>query len=194
MTGQEITFCGVNAHFQNGIAERSTCTIVDQATAMLLHAIKKWPDEITIDLWPSFTLRLFVDIYNSTPSKSGLSPEEIFMGQKRKNKLELFHMFGHPIFVLEPRFQQGQKILKWEPRSHMGIYLGNSPFHTQTVPLILNLWSGLVSPQYHVIYEDQFTSTTSMKTNKLPDNWKELFKEHRDNVLEGCDELQQSTN
>ena len=170
MTGQEITFCGVNAHFQNGIAERSICTIVDQARMMLLHAIEKWLDEITIDLWP-FTLRLALDIYNSTPTKSGLPPEEIFMGQKGKNKLECFHTFRCPIFILEPRLQQGQKVPKWEPRSLMGEYLGHSPFHAQTVPLILNLWSGLVSPQYHVIYNDQFTLTTSRKTNKLPENW-----------------------
>ena len=53
--GQEIMFCRVNAHFQNGIAECSICTIVDRAQTMLLHAIYKWPDEITIDVWP-FTL------------------------------------------------------------------------------------------------------------------------------------------
>ena len=83
MAGNEITFCGVNAHFQNGIAERSICTIVDQARMMLLHAIEKWLDEITIDLWPC-TLRLAVDIYNSTPTESGLSPEEIFMSRRER--------------------------------------------------------------------------------------------------------------
>ena len=46
--------------------------------------------------------RLAVDINNSTPTKSGLLPEEIYTGQKGKNKLELFHMFGCPVFVLEP--------------------------------------------------------------------------------------------
>ena len=95
--------------------------------------------------------------------------------------------------MLQPRLQQGQKILKWEPRSHMGVYLGHPPFHAQTVPLILNLWSGLVSPQYHVIYNDQFTLTTSRKINILPDNWEELFKEHQYNVLEEGNKLQQST-
>ena len=94
-----------------GIAEWSIHTIVNQDKVMLLQAIEKWLDEITIDLWP-FTLRLALDIYNSTPTKSGLPPEEIFMGQKGKNKLELFHAFGCPVFMLEPRLQQGHKIAK----------------------------------------------------------------------------------
>jgi len=49
--GQDITLCRVNAHFQNGIAECSIRTIFDRAWTMLLHAIEKWPDDITIDLW-----------------------------------------------------------------------------------------------------------------------------------------------
>ena len=71
----------------------------------------------------------------------------------------------------------------------MGIYLGPSPLHAQTIPLILNLKLGLVSPQYHVIYDDQFTVTTSWISNKLPMNWEDLFKQYRENVLEGKDGL-----
>ena len=35
---QTITFCGVDAHHQNGIAERHICTLTDTARALLLHA------------------------------------------------------------------------------------------------------------------------------------------------------------
>ena len=67
----------------------------------------------------------------------------------------------------------------------MGVYLGHSCLHAQTVPLVLNLHFGLALPQYHVVYDDQFTMTTSKKTYKLSVNWDNLFKKHRDNVLEG---------
>jgi hypothetical protein len=35
---QTISFCGVNAHFQNGIAEKIIRDIQEQARTMLLHA------------------------------------------------------------------------------------------------------------------------------------------------------------
>jgi hypothetical protein len=35
---QQLTFCGVNAHFQNGIAERSIGDLSESARKQLLHA------------------------------------------------------------------------------------------------------------------------------------------------------------
>ena len=35
---QQLTFCGVNAHFQNGIAKRSICNLSGSARKQLLHA------------------------------------------------------------------------------------------------------------------------------------------------------------
>jgi hypothetical protein len=35
---QTISLCGVNAHFQNGIAEKSIRDLQEQARTMLLHA------------------------------------------------------------------------------------------------------------------------------------------------------------
>jgi hypothetical protein len=79
---------------------------------MLLHAMRLWPDIITEDLWP-FALKLAVDIHNSTPGPSGLSPDEIFSGQKStKNRLADFHTFGCPVFVLEASLQDGHKLPK----------------------------------------------------------------------------------
>jgi hypothetical protein len=92
---QRITFCGVNAHHQNGITERFIRTITERARTMLLHAMISWPDIIQEQLWP-FALRMAVDLHNCTPGPSGLTPEEIFTGIKGRNRLTDFHPFGCP--------------------------------------------------------------------------------------------------
>jgi hypothetical protein len=112
---QTITLAGVNNHSQNGTAERNIRTISDRARTMLLYAIQHWPSVVGLDLWP-FALKLAVDVHNATPGPSGLSPEEIFSRQKaRPDRLLDFHTFGCPVYVLDPRLQQGNKIPKWQP-------------------------------------------------------------------------------
>jgi hypothetical protein len=114
---QALDFSGVGAKHQNGVAEGMIGTITCRACTMLLHTICCWPDAISEDLWP-FALKLAVDIHNSTPGISGLSPDEIFSGNKStKSKFKDFHSFGCPVFVLEASLQGGHRIPKWKPRS-----------------------------------------------------------------------------
>ena len=51
--GQTLSYCGVNAHFQNGIAEKRIRDLQEQARKQLLHAKARWPSAIKINLWPS---------------------------------------------------------------------------------------------------------------------------------------------
>jgi hypothetical protein len=113
---QTITYCGINHHSQNGIVERSIRTLCDRAHTMLIHSMEKWPEVVTLDLWP-FVLCMAADIHNAMPGPSGLSLKEIFSPQKlRHDHLMDFHTFGCPVFVLDPTLQQGHKIPKWQPR------------------------------------------------------------------------------
>ncbi len=172
---QTYDFSGVGAKHQNGVAERMIGTITRRARTMLLHATILWPSIISEDLWP-FALKMAVDVHNATPGPSGLSPDEIFSGHKSsRNRLKDFHPFGCPVFVLEASLQNGHKVPKWKPRSRMAIYLGNSPDHATSVPLVMNTSTGLVSPQYHLVFDDSFTTTKSLETNNIPTNWPELF-------------------
>jgi hypothetical protein len=49
---QKLTFCGVNAHFQNGIAERAIHDLSESVQKQLLHAKQRWPQAVSIALWP----------------------------------------------------------------------------------------------------------------------------------------------
>jgi hypothetical protein len=52
LKGQTISYCGVNAHFMNGIAERQIRELSKVARTSLIHAMQKWPEAINTNLWP----------------------------------------------------------------------------------------------------------------------------------------------
>ena len=49
---QNISYCGVNAHFQNGVAEKRIRDLQDLTRTSLLHATARWPKAISVHLWP----------------------------------------------------------------------------------------------------------------------------------------------
>ena len=53
---------------------------------------------------------------------------------------------------------------KWQARGRRGQYLGVSPDHSSTIGCILNLRSGFISPQYHVIYDDLFSTVPNAES------------------------------
>ena len=65
--GQGLTFAGVNAHHQNGKAERRIRELQQTARTMLIHAQRRWPSAITTNLWP-YAIRIANDMLNATPS------------------------------------------------------------------------------------------------------------------------------
>ena len=60
---QKITFCGVGAHHQNGIAEAGVKKHTLKARTLLLHAKRYWLATITTMLWP-FALLASVEYHN----------------------------------------------------------------------------------------------------------------------------------
>jgi hypothetical protein len=65
------------------------------------------------------------------------------------------------IYVLDPRLQDAKKIPKWSMRSRRGIYHGVSKHHSSTVHLVLSQETGAISPQYHCIFDDTFSTIWS---------------------------------
>jgi hypothetical protein len=72
--------------------------------------------------------------------------------------LERCHFWGSPVFVLDPALQDGKKIPKWNPRSRLGMYLGNIPVQSSTVARALNLRTGYTTAQYHTVHDDLFST------------------------------------
>jgi hypothetical protein len=93
---------------------------------------------------------------SSLKNEGAPSPLELFTGVGIRPKISSFHPFGCPIYVLDSALALGKSLPKWEDKAHVGIYLGPSPRHSQSVALVLLLNTGLVSPQYHVVFDDHF--------------------------------------
>lgn len=49
---QKVSFSGVEAHHQNGVAQQAIHTVCEIVHANMLHALFCWPGGTTIDLWP----------------------------------------------------------------------------------------------------------------------------------------------
>jgi hypothetical protein len=71
--GQVLTFSGVGAHNQKGIAERYICTLTERAHTMLLHSMVIWPTQIITSFW-TFAMTYAVQINNATPLDCGMTP------------------------------------------------------------------------------------------------------------------------
>jgi hypothetical protein len=166
--GQKLTFCGVGAHHQNGVAERRIQDLTDSARAMLAHAAHR-NDSVTAHLWP-------YAVHNSTYTRRILprnghikSPEEFFTQSQVRPTTKYLHPFGCPVYVLQAALQSGGTQPKWNDRSRVGVYLGHSSQHAPSVSLILNPVTGYVSPQFHCIYDNRFD--TPSRDKNFSDLW-----------------------
>ena len=176
---QGLTFCGSGQHSQNGIAENRIKQLCEDARTMLTHGMHMWPNVINKALWP-YALKASCRARNKFKlDEDGLSPEMKMAGTQMHGDLRHEHPLFCPVFVLDRRLQSGHNIMpKWDPRSNAGVYLGHSPQHASNVALVLNLATGCVSPQYHVVFDDTFSTVEYITNNNEPTNWEELCKHH----------------
>ena len=178
---QVMELSAVGAHHQNGVAERNIGVVHAMSRALLLHLKIMWPDEFSADLWP-FAIDCAVHIHNHVPRKGGLSPMEIFCGTRIDCKpLKKARVFGCPAYVLDPRIQDGKKILKWEPKAHLGQFLGFSLEHASNVGLIRNMETGWISPQFHIVCNEPFQTVALEHNIDLSETWIDLFVSSQDN-------------
>ena len=134
--GQSLSFAGVNAHHQNGIAERCIRTLQELTRTMLIHANHRWPKAVTTNLWP-YALRMANDVMCETPHMQHpqkLTPQQVFSKTKVQPNPKHWKPFGCPTYVLDGKLQSGTGIFhKWKQRSRVGIYLGRLPQHARSL-------------------------------------------------------------
>lgn len=173
-SNQVIRHSGVGGHHHNGVAENAIKNTVCIARTMMIHASLRWPQHTNKELW-SMEMSHAVHLHNHIPRQdTKLSPSEIWGKTKSSHSaLKNAHPWGCPVYVLDPKMQDGQKIPKWKPRSRVAQYMGVSPLHASTVGLVRNLLTERISPQFHVVYDD-FFETVHCDSDKQPLIWQEL--------------------
>ena len=177
--GQHIFYAGPGAHHHNPIAERSIKTVTYLSRASLIHAMIHWPQVIRVFFWPML-VQYTCEVDNHIPDPStGLAPMDRLSRTKFSTScLTDFHVWGCPTYVLHPRLQDGLKLPRWEPRSKRGVFVGMSARYASTVPLILNLQTGSITAQFHVVFDDKFTTVPSItgltSDEPEPGNWEDL--------------------
>ena len=176
---QTIRHSGVGAHHSNGIAERGIGTITSIARAMMHHAAIHWPEVADVALWPLAVLHA-VYILNRIPREStGRSPLELFSRKVYpSSKFQDFHVWGCPVYVLDHSLSDGHKVPRWKPRSSRCVYVGQSQDHGHSIPLVLNLDTGKITPQFHVVFDDYFQTVDASGTTAVDfdsDDWYATF-------------------
>ena len=156
---QTQSFSGVGAQHQNARAERAIQTIMYMARTFMIHVSLHW-NECGVDnlsLWP-FAVRHAAWLYNRLPNRvTGLTPlERLTESLTDHRDISRAHVWGCPVFVLDPKLQDGKKIPKWNRRARMGQFLGYSNEHSSLVAKVRHLTTGYVSSQYHVVFDDLF--------------------------------------
>ncbi len=135
--GQGLTFAGVNAHHQNGIAERRIRELQKLARAMLIHANSRWSNNITAHLWP-YAVRIAGESINNTPCMQDperRTPIELFTNTKVSSNPKHWKPFGCPAYVLDNDLQSRRPFHKLKHRAKLGVYLGRSPHHGRNVEM-----------------------------------------------------------
>ena len=57
-------------------------------------------------------------------------------------------------------------------------HANNGALNTGSVNVVLNIKTGYISPQFHIVFDEYFTTTSTRITNKPPDNRGGLFNNH----------------
>jgi hypothetical protein len=149
---------------------------------MLNHAISRWDKTITTELWP-FVIQHAATIYNTTKRRSrnyDLRPWEQFTGERSKLNQTNMHPLLCPVYVLDRRMQEGTSPPKWTKRTTQKVYVGHLHHYSKSVPMVWDPKTNLVSPQFHVMFDDNFDTVQAPDPNiKQSDTMDRLFKTNR---------------
>ena len=158
-----IRFSGSGAAHQNSVSERAVKTNLVYGTQNV-DTCAMWITEgiISAELWPMYldhAVCLYKHILNR---ETGLSLHEMCTRSKFSPNRYIMvrcHVWVCPTYLLEIRLHKTVvKITKWDTRSRRSAYMGFSIKYSTLLALVLNLRTKYISPKYHVVFYDGFTS------------------------------------
>ena len=183
---QKISLSGAGASHQNGAADRAIKTVVTIVRTMLMHTALICPkNTLSTYLW-SMAMDYAVWFYNRTPDmQSELSAIEIWSRSRFEPSVR--NPYKLPCFGLSKIcfrtkvVESWSEIPKWDPRSRREINMGFRNMHSTQVGLVINLLTGSISPQYHVLFDDML-STVMSSTAADPEVWIRLFTSRNSSI------------
>jgi hypothetical protein len=85
-----------------------------------------------------------------------------------------------PIYVLDRRMQEGTSPPKWTKRTTQKVYVGHLHHYSKSVPMVWDPKTKLVSPHFHVTFDDNFDTVQAPDPNiKQSDTMDRLFQTNR---------------
>ena len=176
---QTIHHSSVGAHHSNGVAERNIGSLMSISRAMLHHAAIHWPEVADVGLWSLAVIHAMYILNHLPRSDTGRSPIELFSRRTLSyGSFSDLHVWGCPVYVLDSTLSSGHKLPRWKSRSSRGMYVGISLKHGTRTPLILNLETGAITPQFHVVFDDEFTTVQASSSSKInfdDEDWYHTF-------------------
>jgi hypothetical protein len=113
---QSQSFSGIGTQHQNAHAECAIWTIMYMVRTFMVHASLHWTERGSdnLSLW-FFAVKHLVWVCNHVPNvRLGLTPLELITRERSDYKdLLRCHVWGCPVFVLEAKLQNDQKLPKW---------------------------------------------------------------------------------
>jgi hypothetical protein len=90
------------------------------------------------------------------------------------------HPLFCPVYVLDRRMQEGTSPPKCTKQTTQKVYVGHLHHYSKSVPLVWDPKTKLVSPQFHVMFDDKFDTVQAPDPSiKQSDTMDQLFHSNR---------------
>ena len=120
-----------------------------------LH-LTEWVSD-SISLW-SFVVKHSFCLYIQFLNKESRLTQLVILTRSKSYHCHHLccHMWGWPVFVLEPKLQNYQKLPKWNQRDPLYQFLGFLDEHSSLLYQVLHLSAGYIYLKFHLVFVDVF--------------------------------------